>query len=160
MFTVNPKYVAKLKADFAKFDPSNFDKGMWQLCRAINKMPDVATSWCCSGHGEPDSTETSTFYIAMHASSEKGEKSIASMYDWWCKALGTQVMTSEGMLPIHHTTQLEINRLVSRYEADEVEYAYTFRASVDNETNNSERYIAAFTKAVERLGFLDIQKIA
>lgn len=160
MFTVNQKYLAKLKADFARLDPAIFDKGMWQICRALNKMPDIATSWCCSGHGEPESTQTDTFYIALHASSEKGERSIASLYDWWCKFLGTQVLTNEGMVDIHHTTKLEVCRLRSNYEEDEVVFTYKFTAIVDNDINNSERHIAAFVKAAERLGFLDNRKTA
>lgn len=160
MFTVNPKYLAKLKAEFARLDPAIFDKGMWQVCRALNKMPDIATSWCCSGHGEPESTETSDFYIVLHASSEKGERSIANLYEWWCKFLGTQVLTNEGMMKIHHTTLLEVNRLDDKYDEGEIVYAYTLRARVDNDINNSERHISAFTKAAERLGFLDNRKIA
>lgn len=160
MFTVNPRYLAKLKTEFARLDPAVFDKGMWQICRALNKMPDIATLWSCSGHGEVDSTETGDFYIVLHASSEKGERSIASLYEWWCKFLGTQVLTNEGMVPIHHTTLLEVNRIENRFEEGEIEYAYTLRARVDNDINNSERHIAAFVKAAERLGFLDNRKTA
>jgi len=160
MFTVTQKYLVKLRAEFARLDPAVFDKGMWQICRALNKMPDLVTASCCSGHGEPESTATGDFYIVLHASSEKGERSIANLYEWWCKFLGTQVLTNEGMMPIHQTTKLEVNRIHDRFEEGEIVYAYTLRARVDNDINNSERHIVAFTKAAERLGFLDNRKTA
>lgn len=159
MFTVNTKYIAKLKAEFTKLDPALFDKGMWQLCRAINSIPDVATSWCCAGHADTAESGMDEMYLAMHTSTEAGERIIAALYDGWCKNLGTQVLTNEGMLYIHHTTRLEVNRLCNKYEEDEVVYTYSLTTQVDNEANTSERNINALTKSLERLGFLSDLKL-
>lgn len=158
MFTVSPKYIARLKADFTKLDPAIFDKDMWHLCKAINSIPDVATSWCCAGHA--DITGRDELYVTLHASTEDAERTIGAVYDRWCKFLGTQVPIEEEMVDIHHTTRLEINRLRDKYDDGEVVYAYTLRADVDNVANSSERNINALTKSLECLGFLNSRKMA
>jgi len=160
MFTVNPKYVAKLKAEFTKLDPALFDKGMWQLCRAINSIPDVATSYCCAGHVDTTESGKDLMYLSVHAGTEAAERIIASVYDWWCKFLGTQVLTNEGMQAIHQTTCLTITRQENKYEEGEVVYTYILEAQVDSEVNTSERNINALAKSLERLGFLNSRKMA
>jgi hypothetical protein len=160
MFTVSTKYVAKLKAEFTKLDPALFDKGMWQLCRAINSVPDLATSNCCAGHVDTTESGRDVMYVSLHASTEAAERTIATIYEWWCKFLGSQVLTNEGMVDIHHTTTLEISRLRNHYEEGELVYTYTLRCEVDNGVNNSERNINALAKSLERLGFLNSRKMA
>jgi hypothetical protein len=159
MFTVSPKYIAKLKAEFTKLDPALFDKDMWQLCRAINSIPDVATSWCCAGHADTTESGRDGMYVSLHVSTEDAERIIATLYDRWCKFLGTQVSTAQGAFDIHHTTRLEINRLRDKYEAGEVVYTYTLLADVDTDDNTSDRNITALAKSLECLGFLSDLKL-
>lgn len=160
MFYVSARHIAKLKAQFALANPEDFDKGMWQLCRAVNQLPDIATSWCCSGHVEEGEKERDVFSVVMHTSTDKGLKTIAELYDWWCKFLGTEVVVDGVALPIHQTTELTISRLVDPLDEHEVVYAWTFSAEVHPGVNNSEKYLTALAKAVERLSFLGNRKTA
>lgn len=148
MFLVPPKYVARALAEFKALDPEVLDRGMWQACRVINLIPDVATLFSCASHPE---LEDNYFYVTLIASSTAGERNIEQLYKNWCTLLGTHLPEEAGSTPTHQHTSLLVNRLEDPYAADEVIWARQLTTLTDVDFNTPLKVTQYLQLAANRL---------